>query len=271
MDRDQETTVAAEQTSQAFVGEWNQLISTTNWEKGRIIHEWRAALMKSGAALTEYSDETWSRMVGGVTGQHTGRLRRVYERFGDVQTQYEGLYWSHFQAALDWDDAEMWLEGAVQNRWSVSALRRQRWETLGAIPADEPQDTEQVTVDLDEDFEASAEAGDREERELVAEHYTAEARSPAGPDFGDEDEIAAGRAEAQDVDWEPSTGSHEATATTVRPFADLPELPEDLTSAFEAYQLAILRHKREQWAEVSLDDVLASLDALKALALAPAE
>ncbi len=32
-----------------FVGRWNQLVSNTNWEKGRIIYQWREALRESGA------------------------------------------------------------------------------------------------------------------------------------------------------------------------------------------------------------------------------
>ncbi len=113
MSREPEVEVEIAETSERFIGQWNRLISTTNWEKGRIIHEWRSAGVASGAPATEYSDEAWSRLVGGVTGQHVGRLRRVYERFGGVYQDYEGLYWSHFQAALDWDDAEMWLEGGA--------------------------------------------------------------------------------------------------------------------------------------------------------------
>ena len=117
-----------DQTSLPFVGRWNQLVSNTNWEKGRIIHQWREALRESGAPATEYSDDAWSRRVGGVTGQHVGRLRRVYQRFGLSYPDYAGLFWSHFQAAIEWDDAEMWLEGAVQNGWSVSQMRH---ATLG--------------------------------------------------------------------------------------------------------------------------------------------
>ncbi|MFM7117389.1 MAG: hypothetical protein ACKO0N_12220, partial [Planctomycetota bacterium] len=78
--------------SAPFIGRWNRLVSTTNWEKGRIIHEWRSALEASAAPTTEYSDEAWSRMVGGVTGQHAGRLRRVYERYGAVHADYDGLF-----------------------------------------------------------------------------------------------------------------------------------------------------------------------------------
>ena len=120
-----------------LVGQWNQLESTTNWEKGRIICDWREALMIQGAAVTEYSDEAWAQLVGGVTSQHVGRLRRVYQRFGETQIQYPGLYWSHFQATLDWDDAPMWLEGAIQNEWSVSQMRGKRWETLGTPPEEQ--------------------------------------------------------------------------------------------------------------------------------------
>ena len=116
MDREQEA-VSIDTTTQPFVGRWNRLISTTNWEKGRIIHEWREAAIESGASATEYSDQTWSELVEGVSGQHVGRLRRVYERFGSNYQDYEGLFWSHFQAAIDWDDAEMWLERAGQSKW----------------------------------------------------------------------------------------------------------------------------------------------------------
>ena len=142
-----ETTPVAEtlspeflQCSRPFVGKWNTLISTTNWEKGEIICKWRETLRDDGQPSSDWSDEKWSQLVGGVTSQHVGRLRRTYERFGVTYQDYDGLFWSHFYAALDWDDAEMWLEGAVQNEWSISQMRKQRWETMGKVPADEPKD-----------------------------------------------------------------------------------------------------------------------------------
>ncbi len=128
-----QATLALEASTE-YVGRWNRLVSTTNWEKGRIIHEWRAALRQSGAPPADSTDDAWSRQVGGVSPQHVGRLRRVFERFGAVFTQYGGLYWSHFHAALDWPDAEMYLEGAVQNGWSVPEMRNQRWEAMGGAP-----------------------------------------------------------------------------------------------------------------------------------------
>ncbi len=143
-----------DQTSEQYLGQWKRLVSTTNWEKGQIIHTWRAALVESGVPGSEYSDEAWSRRVGNVTPQHVGRLRRAYERFGAVRDEYRGLFWSHFQAALEWDDAEMWLEGAVQSDWSVSEMRRQRWETRGAIADERPRDDEaNLAAPWDEDAE----------------------------------------------------------------------------------------------------------------------
>ena len=120
-----------EETSTEFLGQWNRLISTTNWEKGRIICQWRDKLIEAAAPPSSVTNEAWSRWVGNVSPQHAGRLRRVYQRFGSVYYDYSGLYWSHFQAALDWDDAEMGLEGATRTGWSIAQMRYQRWETIG--------------------------------------------------------------------------------------------------------------------------------------------
>ncbi|MEL7335927.1 MAG: hypothetical protein AAFN70_06960, partial [Planctomycetota bacterium] len=142
---------AVSQTSEPYVGRWNRLISTTNWEKGAIINDWRTALIESGAPSTEYSDEAWSRRVGGVTAPHVGRLRRVHDRFGDDHDSYAGLYWSHFLAALEWSDAPMWLEGAVRSGWSVSQMRRAQWEANGGDAASEPRADQISASDTDED------------------------------------------------------------------------------------------------------------------------
>jgi len=260
-----EPAAATKRESAPFVGRWNLLVSTTNWEKGRIIHEWRQALQASGAAATGYSDEAWSRLVTCITAQHVGRLRRVWQRFGGVCQQYEGLYWSHFQAAVEWDDAEMYLEGAVQNKWSVSQMRRTRWEAMGRLEADRPGDAD-TPAELDEDFEpAGTETPDSGVISPSYDHV-GEPPLPEGPDFGEEEEAttsdAAGRVSSEDA----ATGS---PVTAVRPFEDLGELPEDVSEAFEAFKLAILRHKADGWRQITLEEMLGSLDALKELALAP--
>jgi hypothetical protein len=266
------TTESIDDASRTYLGQWHRLVSTTNWEKGRIIHEWRQALIAAGAPPGEYSDDAWSRRVGNVTAQHVGRLRRVYERFGGVHRDYAGLFWSHFQAAIDWNDAEMWLEGAVQNHWSVEEMRRERWQAFGAIADQQPRANDLITADLDEDASSTDGSENQSERvSFIGDSFEIEDRSRRN---GDGDNMAAGDAhsEARDLGSDNERGDRlEAQETPpFRPFADLPPLPDDLNEAFESFKLAILRHKTAGWLEISRDDLLLTLDSLKALATAPA-
>ena len=254
-----------DETSQPFIGRWNTLVSTTNWEKGKIIHEWRTALVADGAPAKEYSDEAWSRRVGNVSPQHVGRLRRVFERFSDQWEDYDGLYWSHFHSALEWPDAEMWLEGAVQSKWSISQMRAQRWEAIGAPPDLKPRDEDIISAELDEDvsFGLDDKASDTLTPSLETVRDPGQEES-FGPDFGEEgDATDSSRSSPAEVD------EASEAARRIKPFAELPELPSDLGDAFESFKLAILNHKMAGWKEVSRDDLIATLDALKELALAP--
>ena len=262
--------------SREFVGRWNKLISTSNWEKGRIIYEWRNALIDSGASPGEYSDEEWSRIVGAVTPQHVGRLRRVYKRFFTSYQSYEGLYWSHFFAANEWDDAEMWLEGAVQSGWSVSQMRKQRWEAHGGVEADKPSEKDVVASEVDEDFtaESSTDAVVSSSIEAIENLDKRESsQSSESSDLMpfDSEAIAEDQAAAEDLDAESESDGDQSPVAVVRPFAEIPELPDDLADAFDSFKLAILRHKVAGWEEISCDDVIVVLDSLKQLALAPSE
>ena len=60
-------------------------------------------------------------------------------------------------------------------------------------------------------------------------------------------------------------------SSPVRPFENLPQLPDDIQEAVESFKLAILAHKMTGWDEVSCDDVMAALNALKQLAMAPSD
>ena len=174
-----------------------------------------------------------------------------------------GLYWSHFQAALDWDDAEMWLEGAVQNGWSIAQMQGERSRTLGALVEEQ---VEAAAVEMDEDaFDAPA---DR----------PPEGAAPSAGDSGGEisfvDEVsvnAESDGEAAGHDFADVAGSHDEATPPLRPFENLPDLPADLREAFDSFKLAIVHHRIAKWQEVSQADVLATLEALRQLALAPAD
>ena len=258
---------AFETESLPYLGRWHRLVSTTNWEKGRIIAEWRAALVATDAPAAEFSDEAWARRVNNVTGQHVGRLRRVYERFGTVHDEYANLFWSHFQAALDWNDAEMWLEGAVQSEWSVAEMRRQRWEALGGPADQQPRDEDVIAGELDED------AADASDGDDTPAYGALERVQPIGDDDATSDEMSA-ESDEDSVATEEGTAPFEAAPPiqpSVQPFAQLPSLPPDLSDSFESFKMAILRHRLNHWHDVSRDDVLDSLEALKQFALAPLE
>lgn len=270
-------TPTIDETTWRYLGQWQRLVSTTNWDKGRIIVAWRKNMEEQGAAAADFTDEAWARQVGNVTAQHVGRLRRTWERFASVADDYPGLYWSHFQAAGDWHDAEMWLEGAVQNNWSVLEMRRQRATTLGTIDAEAT--VADTGVPWDDDAPADDVPGLPAERAAVvhdpaeaqaqrAGHGSASAEEDAWSD-GEESEPAHGDGAWADADGhEPARSA--AAAEPRQPFAALPSLPADVSDAFEAFKLCILRHKLAGWSEISASDILAALDALKELALAPA-
>jgi hypothetical protein len=257
-----------------FVGQWNRLISTTNWEKGQIICAWREALMSSGVAVTEYSDEAWAQLVGGVTSQHVGRLRRVSQRFGAAFKQYEGLHWSHFQACLDWEDAEMWLEGSIQNNWSVSQMRGKRWETVGATPEEQQAEVDQVAAEQ----ATEAQAEDASAQQETTSALDALAPSTAAVNSLSENAGANGsdsKTASEGPSASAAVSSESASADQVNKRArlsvDVESLPDDLAEAFESFKLAIIAHRRENWRDTTPESVVECLDSLKQLALADAE
>jgi len=250
-----------------FIGQWNTLISTTNWEKGRIISQWRETLIASGSDATEYSDEAWARRVGGVTAPHVGRLRRVYDRFGSTYQTYAGVYWSHFLAALDWDDAPLWLEGAVQENWSVSQMREQRWQAQGAVESQRPTSSEVIEVDTDEDVVLPAQGGGRTREFDDQLDGVAVGPIPEGPDFGDEEELSAlgGTRGGEGAGGGIVASEEDEPPAMIQPFKGLPDLPPDLSDAIEAMKLSILRHKSAGWRDVDVDTVQKYLDAMSVL------
>jgi hypothetical protein len=167
---------------------------------------------------------------------------------------------------LDWDDAEMWLEGAVQSGWSVSQMRGQRCEAMGQSPADASSESDPAPAEFDEDAERSDAPFDEPisttatAAEVIDPEPSARSFDPGEPSCPvnepEEDEVEA-------------CGEPEAVAQ-VRPFENLPTLPPDLNDAFDRFKLAILQHKVSGWQEVGCQDVLDALESLKQLAVAPA-
>ena len=269
-------------TSEPFINQWETLVSQTNWQKGEIIHQWRAALIDAGAPLQEYSDEAWATHFNGtVSGQHVGRLRRVFQRFGDSYQEFDNLSWAHFQAAIDWSDAEMWLEGALQNKWSVSSMREQRWEAMGGAPSEKPDDKDVIYAELDEDMatlplEEPAIKNDYAPGDSTIRGEYDEANAgpnyDSGPDFGDGDSYGVSANNTiEAAPREIETSLLTAAGEGIRPFENLQELPSDLQNSLDEFKLAILRHKATGWQEVEAAQVTGHLYALIQMVELPSE
>lgn len=264
-------------TADEFVGQWQSLISTTNWEKGRIISQWRGASIAAGNDATNHSDEVWASRVGGVTAPHVGRLRRVHDRFGEERQEFSKLSWTHFLAALDWDDAPMWLQGEADSGWSVASMRMERWEANGADPATRPGGP-LPEADIDEDVPAGADDGEvfnaatgdfYDDDPTPREPPSGPSQRFEEPDFGDEDHLAgSGGASADDpqrISGGSDGGEEVSAGPAIQPFAGLPMLPPDLDDVMEQLKLAILRHKSSDFVDVSADTVRSYLSAMAQL------
>ena len=260
-----------------FIGFWNRLISQTNWEKGKVIYSWRTRLVEAGLPRSVYSDEAIAQRIGGISSQHVGRLRRVYEKFGADDApwrgeEYKSLYWSHFQAALDWDDAPRWLKKASVEALSVAQMRIARWEEYGA-PADrKPKESDIVASEPDEDVnprnDSQAEFLDTVPVALSEEKD--EAKKSAAPEEtpspDDEKPENSALLEAKGSD-EPWTSPVAPTGEILRAMGDFPALPDDLARPIAELKEAILNHKVSGWADVSQNDLLVWLGSLRGLVL----
>jgi hypothetical protein len=261
-------------TSAPFVGAWQTLVSRTNWEKGEIILAWREALVAADAPVHEYSDEAWATLVEhSVTGQHVGRLRRVYQQFGAVQNDYANLSWTHFQVAMDWSDAEMWLEGAVQEKWSVSSMCENRWEATGAAASDKPQESDIIYAELDEDAVTPFQPVSEQKSSTYAPgdntirgsyDQASGTQSFEGPDFGDRSyqRSSGANTPSDSLDGAPRVVADDESAVTLQPFKDLADLPDDLQNPLDNLKVAILQHKANHWESVNEETVVGHLNGL---------
>ena len=143
-----------------------------------------------------------------------------------------------------------------------------RGETLGAIAEPSRRDEEFSADEEDEDLR-----GPLDDRPPASSRTLMDERSPGA--------VPTDEAPRREAGGEPGVSAGEgaacadddagATVQPVRLFAHLADLPADLAEAFEAFKLAILRHKMDGWSQISAHEVLASLEVLQELVRAPAD
>ena len=141
-------------------------------------------------------------------------------------------------------------------------MRQHRWETLGKTAGQEPDEKDIVATELGEETQSLdlAETKRQYDRDYI------EGPVHEGPDFGDERSTSNDRGSASE-----SNGGAVTSKSNIRPFESFQNLPEDVMEASGSFKLAIIRHKSDEWKDISQADMIGVLDALKQLAQIPAE
>jgi hypothetical protein len=109
-------------------------VSQCNWVVGECAHKWTQKYARGR------TDGDFAQLLG-LSADQIYQRRRVWETFADVRGEFTSLKWSHFYAALTWDDAPECLQWADENQATVAEMkawrRALRGEDLTTESADE--------------------------------------------------------------------------------------------------------------------------------------
>lgn len=94
-------------------------LSSCNWEIGECASQWTKRHAKGR------TDADFGSLIG-LSGDQVFQRRRVWETFADVHQNYEGLRWSHFYAAINWDDAAECFQWSVEMGATVAEMKAWR-------------------------------------------------------------------------------------------------------------------------------------------------
>lgn len=126
---------AAKETEAELIQRAQFALSSCNWEVGECAALWTKRFARGR------TDADFANLIG-LSGDQVYQRRRVWETFADVQANYPALKWSHFYAALTWEDAAECLQWAQEIQATVAEMkawrRAQRGEDLSVAAADEP-------------------------------------------------------------------------------------------------------------------------------------
>lgn len=108
-------------------------VSQCNWEVGECAALWTKRFARGR------TDADFAQLVG-LSADQVYQRRRVSETYGEVYKSYPALKWSHFYAALNWDDAAECLQWAQDIGATVAEMkawrRAQRGEDLTEVGDD---------------------------------------------------------------------------------------------------------------------------------------
>jgi hypothetical protein len=107
------------ETEEELIFKAQSAVSQSNWVVGECADKWTQRYARGRG------DGDFAALLG-LTADQVFQRRRVWQTFADVYQNYPGLKWSHFYAALTWDDAPECLQWADENQSTVSEMKAWR-------------------------------------------------------------------------------------------------------------------------------------------------
>ncbi len=132
-------TVQAEETAESIHRELEQNTEQQAWYSAEWLHKLKEQFRETDTAIADRHG--WSQ-------QYVNWLRRVWDRFSEYNCGC--ISYEHCKTALPWDDGELWLNWAEENRAGVSVMvaERERAQFADAEPATKEPDAGDVPVSI---------------------------------------------------------------------------------------------------------------------------
>jgi hypothetical protein len=120
------------ESEEELISKAQSAVSQSNWVVGECADKWTQRYARGRG------DADFAALLG-LTADQVFQRRRVWQTFADVHETYPALKWSHFYAALTWDDAPECLQWAEENQATVAEMKAWRRALRGEDLRNEPQ------------------------------------------------------------------------------------------------------------------------------------
>jgi hypothetical protein len=127
------------ESEEQLVSRAQQALSDCYWTVGECASKWTRRYAKGR------TDADFGALIG-MSADQVFQRRRVWETFSDVYSQFAALRWSHFYAALNWDDAPECLQWADEMRSTVAEMKAWRRAMRGEDLTAEPEESDSGLV-----------------------------------------------------------------------------------------------------------------------------
>jgi hypothetical protein len=107
------------ESEEELIAKAQSAVSQSNWVVGECADKWTQRYARGRG------DGDFAALLG-LTADQVFQRRRVWQTFADVYPRYPALKWSHFYAALTWDDAPECLQWADEIGATVAEMKAWR-------------------------------------------------------------------------------------------------------------------------------------------------